>query len=152
MSNITRWDPLRDLLTMRDAMDRLFDTAWPTPSAAWSPAWNLALDVAEGADEFVVKATVPGIDPDDLEVTYNDRTLTIKGEVKAEKKDEQANYLLRERRYGSFTRSVTLPAAIKADAIEASYEAGILTLRLPKAEEARPRRITVHAGSKMIEG
>ena len=154
MSNLTRWDPFREMTTLRNWMDRWMDTPFGTMTT-WQPTtWDLALDVAETDDDFVVKASLPGITPEDLEITYNNNLLTIKGEVKEEKDVEEQRYHLRERRYGSFTRSISLPSSVKADAIEASYEAGVLTLHLPKAEEAKPKRIPVHSGNapQMIEG
>jgi HSP20 family protein len=101
----------------------------------------------------VVKASVPGINPDDLEITFNNNTLTIRGEIKEEKEVEEAHYHLRERRYGSFARSLTLPAGIEANKIEANYEAGVLKLHLPKAEEIKPKKIAIHTKSepRMIE-
>ncbi len=156
MSDLIRWDPFREMMTLRSAMDRLFENAFVgSDSGLMQPAsWDLALDVAETGDEFLVKASLPGINPDDLYITYNDRVLTIKGEIKDEKNIEEQQYHLRERRYGSFSRSVALPATVKADKIEASYASGVLTLHLPKAEEAKPKRIAIrHDGSqKMIEG
>jgi HSP20 family protein len=158
MSNLTRWDPFREMWSVRNLMDRMMDR-WLEPSWSmttdWQPAsWDLALDVAETEDNFVVKASLPGMNPDDLEITYNNNLLTIKGEIKEEKDVDEQRYHLRERRYGSFSRSLTLPATVKADAIEASYEAGVLTLHLPKVEEAKPKRIPVHSGQapQMIEG
>jgi HSP20 family protein len=139
------------MLTLRNAMDRLFDSAFVGPSFTWQPEAGLALDVTETTDDYLVKASVPGVNPDDIEVTYNNNVLTIKGETKVEKDVEEKQYLLHERRYGSFSRSFSLPSNIKADAIQASYENGVLTLRLPKAEEAKPKRIPVQA-AKMIEG
>ena len=162
MSNLIRWDPFRDLstlgqmMTFRDAMDRMFESSLLGPWENWQqPAsWDLALDVAEKEDEFLVKASLPGINPDDLEITYNANVLTIKGETKEEKDVEEHRYHLRERRYGSFYRSVTLPSTVNPNKIEASYEGGVLTLHMPKAEEAKPKHIPVHSGSvpKMIEG
>ena len=154
MTNLTRWDPFREMMTLRNWMDRWMDTPLSTLST-WQPAsWDLALDVAETDDDFVVKASLPGINPEDLEITYNNNMLTIKGEVKEERDVEEHRYHLRERRYGSFSRSLSLPTSVKADAIEANYEAGVLTLHLPKAEEAKPKRIPVHSGQapQMIEG
>jgi HSP20 family protein len=154
MSNLTRWDPFREMMTLRNWMDRWMDTPLGTVSA-WQPTtWDLALDVAETDEDFVVKASLPGITPEDLEITYNNNLLTIKGEVKEEKDVEEQRYHLRERRYGSFTRSISLPSSVKADSIEANYEAGVLTLHLPKAEEAKPKRIPVHSANapQMIEG
>lgn len=155
MTNLMRWDPFRDMMALRSAMDRMFDSAI-SGSDSWmdSDSWNLALDVAETDNEFVVKASLPGIKPDDLEITYNANVLTIKGATEEEKNEDKKQYHLRERRYGSFSRSISLPNAVKQDAIEAIYEAGVLTLHLPKAEEAKPKRIQIKNGGipKMIEG
>ena len=117
--------------------------------------WGLAVDVLEKEDDFIVKASVPGIKPEDLDISYSDETLTIKGEIKSDNEVKQDQYHLRERRYGSFTRSIRLPTKIKGDAIEASYENGVVSLRLPKAEQDKPKRIAVKIGNgnqKMIEG
>ncbi len=115
--------------------------------------WGLAVDVVENKDDFIVKASVPGINPDDLDISYADDTLTIKGEIKSDNEVKENQYHLRERRYGSFTRSISLPTKIKGDAIEASYQNGVITLRLPKAEEVKPKRIAIKVGDqKMIEG
>jgi HSP20 family protein len=157
MSNLIRWEPFRDLSNLRwwafrNEMDHMFDNSMLGP---FQPAaWDLALDVAETGDEFLVKASLPGINPDDLEITYNANILTIKGENKEEKNIDEKHYHLRERRYGSFSRSVSLPSSVKPEKIEASYDAGVLTLHLPKAEEAKPKRIPVLSGSapKVIEG
>jgi len=102
----------------------------------------------------VVKASVPGINPDDLEITFTDGTLTIKGETREEKNVEETHYHMRERRFGRFSRSISLPTNLDADKIEASYDTGVLTLRLPKAEEMKPKRIEVKSGTKQqtIEG
>jgi HSP20 family protein len=143
------------MMTWRSAMDRMFDRAIPSPEA-WmeTDSWNLALDVAETENEFLVKASLPGMKPEDLEITYDANVLTIKGETKEEKDVDEKRYHLRERRYGSFSRSISLPATVKADKIEAAYDAGVLTLHLPKAEEAKPKRIQIKNGGvpKMIEG
>ena len=147
---LTRWDPFREMLTLRRAMDRMFDRAIDTDST-WQPViWDLALDVAENKDEFLVKATIPGINPDDLEITFTDNVLTIKGEAKDDKEIKEEQYHIRERRYGTFTRSITLPNNIKGDNIEASYDAGILTLKLPKIEAVKPKKISIQV-PKMIE-
>jgi HSP20 family protein len=104
---------------------------------------SLALDVAEKDDAFIVKASVPGVPAEDVEVTLTDNVLTIKGEMKADKEINEENYHLRERRFGSFMRSVTLPTAVDADKIEAVNENGVLTLTLPKAEAVKPKKIEV---------
>jgi HSP20 family protein len=153
MSNMVRWDPFREVMGLRRAMDRLFDDALVSSSNEWQPvAWNLALDVIENDNEYVVKASVPGLKPEDLDITYDNNVLVIKGELKEEKDTEEDNYHLRERRYGSFSRSLTLPSNVKGDEIQASYTDGVLKLQLPKAEESKPKRITIQTGEvKMID-
>jgi HSP20 family protein len=157
MSDLTLWDPLREMMSLRSMMERMFDNSVLSPRFDGNEAlnWGLALDVAETGDAFVVKASLPGMNPDDLDVTYNNNVLTIHGEVKEEHESDERRYHLRERRYGSFSRSISLPSTINADAIDASYQDGVLTLTLPKVEEAKPRRITVQGSQnspKMIEG
>ncbi len=150
---LTRWDPFREFATMRNMMDRLFDRTLETQGWSQPMSWDLALDVAENQDGFLVKASIPGINPGDLEITYTDNVLTIKGQTQEDKEINEDQYHLRERRYGTFSRSVTLPSKVKSDAIEASYDAGVLTLKLPKAEEVKPKRIAISVGQpKMIEG
>jgi HSP20 family protein len=152
---LSRWDPFREFISLRDNMDRLFDrTLSRMDSDLDSVSWALALDVIENNDEFVVKASLPGIDPDDLEITYSDNTLTIRGETKIEQDIEESRYHLRERRYGRFSRSVSLPSKIDSEKIEAEFSNGVLSLHLPKTEEVKPKRITVKpkGSKKMIEG
>jgi HSP20 family protein len=150
---LTRWDPFQEMLNLRRTVDRLFDNTNPDNAWAQSTMWGLAVDVVENKDDFTIKASVPGINPDDLDVSYTDDTLTIKGEIKSDNEVKEKKYHLRERRYGLFSRSITLPTKIKGDAIEASYQNGVLTLRLPKSEEEKPKRINIKVGDqKMIEG
>ncbi|MBN1147201.1 MAG: Hsp20/alpha crystallin family protein [Anaerolineales bacterium] len=156
MYNLIRWNPYREMSILRNAMDRLVDSDQFEMLSGQPRNWGLALDVSENEDEFVVKASLPGVKPEDIEITYDKQILTIKGEIKqeSEEEDENRRYYVRERRYGNFCRSLSLPAAIKADAIEAAYEAGVLSLSLPKTEEAKPKRIQVKSldASKLIEG
>ena len=149
---LTRYDPLREML-VRNTMERLLDSAMTGTSTLQPATLGLALDVAESENEYVVKASLPGIYLNDLEITYSNNTLTIKGEVREEQELEGARSHLRERCYGCFARSITLPAGVESDKIEANYEAGVLTLRLPKAEEIKPRKIAIKAGEgyKVIE-
>ncbi len=152
---LSNWDPFRELWNMRRVMNRFVDEAFDRQASGWTPEeWGLALDVSENADRFVVKASIPGINPDDLEITFNNDILTIKGEIQSEEESEDSRYHLRERRYGHFSRSLTLPTKVQADKISANYDAGVLTLTLPKAEEVKPKRIAIQAGktAKMIEG
>jgi len=144
------------MMSFRSAFDRLFDETFFSRQADFESqlSWSPLLDVAETGDEYLVKASLPGIEPDDLEITYNDNVLIIKGETQAEREVEEQRYHLRERRSGSFSRSLSLPSTIDADHIQASYTAGVLTLHLPKLEEAKPKRIQVRSGEspRMIEG
>jgi len=150
---LTRWDPFQEMLNLRRTVDRLFDNVGSDHEWAQPSMWGLAVDVVENKDDFIVKASVPGINPDVLDISYADDTLTIKGEIKSDNEVKENQYHLRERRYGSFARSISLPTKIKGDAIEASYQNGVITLRLPKAEEVKPKRIAIKVGDqKMIEG
>lgn len=158
MTTLIRWNPVRDIVSIRRQMDRLFDTFMDETLADRldTQTWGLALDIAEKDDAFIVKASVPGVKPEDLDVSLNDNTLTIRGEVKSDETIEEGQYHVRERRYGHFTRTLTLPRTVNRDAIDASYENGVLTLHIPKSEEVQPRRITVKTAQnghhKVIEG
>jgi HSP20 family protein len=150
---LRRRDPFREMMAFRHAFDSLFDNS--IPYAGWDTGVTnqFAVDVSETEDEFEVKAVLPGIHPDDLEVTFSNNTLTIRGESRQEEEKEGQHYHLRERREGTFTRSVSIPSNIKTEDIDASYQAGILTLRLPKTDEVKPKRIPIKGGGqKMIEG
>lgn len=152
MTNLTRWDPFREMLAMRNVMDRMFDRSLTAPSS-WTRDWDLALDVLENEDEFTIKASIPGMKPEDLEITLDNRTLTIKGDIQEENiTEEEGRYHLRERRFGTFSRSLSLPSRVDAENIDASYDSGVLTLHIPKAEEAKPKRISVKSGEKILEG
>ena len=150
---LTRWDPFQEMLSLRNTVDRLLDNSFGTLTTAdQNFTWGLALDVVEKGDEFLVKASVPGVNPDDIEVTFTNNVLTIKGEIKKEEEEKNDRYHMRERRYGSFSRSISLESRINSDKIQASYDQGVLTLHLPKAEEVKPKRISIHGnGSKVIE-
>lgn len=148
---LARWDPFQEMMTLRNAVDRLFDASM-TPLDSTRPlAWGLPLDVIENEDAYLVKANLPGIQPDDIEITFTDNVLTIKGEMKSEDEVKEARYHMRERRYGAFSRSITLGDRVNGEKIQASYDSGVLTLSLPKAEEARPKRIEIKPAGKMIE-
>jgi len=150
---LNRYDPLREMLAIRNTMERLLEGAVTGTPALQPATLGLALDIAESENEYVVKASLPGINLNDVEITYSNNTLTIKGEVREEQELEEARYHLRERCYGSFARSITLPAGVESEKIEANYEAGVLTLHLPKAEEIKPKKIAIKAGDvhKVIE-
>jgi HSP20 family protein len=145
MLQITPWRTHRTALThpRRDLFQGFytgFESANPwVAEQEWLPAF----DVAETAEEVVVKAELPGVDVKDIDITLTDGLLTIKGEKQKEKEDKQEHYHRVERLYGSFSRSFGLPAGVKADAIDAKYKDGVLTVSLPKAEEVKPKRIEV---------
>ena len=145
MSDLIRWDPMRELLSMRDNMDRLFDNLYARQSVFPEMGQiHPAVDVMQTENEIIVKATLAGVKPDDLQISITGDTLTIRGEVKKEEEiSKGSTYHLRERVFGSFSRSFTLPVSVVADDAHAEFEDGILTLTLPKAKEARPRTITI---------
>lgn len=148
MSRIVRWNPVREMMALQSAMNRLMDESFDelTPGMR---RWDLAVDLVETDDSFIVKASLPGINPDDMDITVEDDTLTIKGETQVDEDFEEKSYHIRERRFGGFTRSLRLPTAINAENIEAVYENGVLTLTIPKAEAVKPKKISVRS---IIEG
>jgi len=145
MTTLVRWDPFREMMQLPNIVDRLFEPDLSATLPLWrqtSGAWMLPLDIIETDDAFTVKASIPGVHPDDLDIAITDNVLTIKGEFKTEE-EENARYHLRERRFGMFQRSVSLPVPVNADKVDAVYENGILTLHIPKAEEVKPKHISV---------
>lgn len=147
MANITRWNPLREMINLRDEMDRLYSDMLGFSGGGDGSNVGLALDVTETDENYVVKAAAPGMEPDDLDISLIGNTLTIRGETKAEETREGETYHLRERRFGRFSRSITLPRDVDTDDVDASYERGILTICVPKTEEVKPRRIDVRSGA-----
>lgn len=144
MRTITRWNPTREALDLFNEFERLFDRAY-RGSVDTPTTWGLALDVIEQDEHFIVKTSVPGINPDDLNITLEDNVLTIQGETQSEETANEGKYHLRERRYGSFGRTLRFPVAVNADAVEANYHNGVLSLTVPKAEEVKPKRIAIKA-------
>jgi len=143
MSSLMRWDPFTAVEPLSDAMDRLFP-------GSLLPVWrrglsgvDAALDMYETDEAVVVKASVPGVKPEDVEVSVVGDTLTIRGEIKADEKVENGQYLCRELARGRFARSVSLPGLVQADKAKAEFENGILTIQVPKVEEAKPKVIKV---------
>ena len=145
MTTIIRWEPFRNLSQLHEQMSRLFEDAVFRPRAE-SPAltaWAPAVDIYETEEELVVKADLPDINEKDLDVRVENNTLTIRGERKFENKVAEDNYLRLERAYGSFTRSFSLPSTVNTEAIKAEYRHGVLTVRMPKREESKPKQIRV---------
>lgn len=145
MANLIRWDPIREMMGMRNQMDQVFEDFFSRSPVSYEGYGVVNLDMIQTADEVIVKASVPGIKPDDLNIAVTGDTLTIRGEVKSEEEKKDANYHMREIKYGSFARSVLLPCAVVADKAQAEFENGMLRLVLPKAEEVKPKTITVKA-------
>jgi len=152
--SMQRWDPFDDMLSLRDAMDRLLQESFVRPASSLLSAGrsSLPLDLAENENSYTVHATMPGLSPDDVQINVHGNTLTIHGDSHHEEKQERENYIMRERRAVSYHRSVTLPGPINADHAEARYENGVLTLTLPKSEAARPRQIKVQGSQAQIPG
>lgn len=144
MSHIVRWEPMRDFFAMREMMDRVFDDL-VSQQYGNREAGVPAVDMYQTEDSVVVKATLPGIKPEDLQISITGDVLTIRGESKQEEEVNNATYHLHERRYGSFSRSIPLPSQVVSDKANAEFEHGVLTLTLPKAEEVKPKTITVKA-------
>jgi HSP20 family protein len=151
MANITRFDPYGEIVSLRSAMDRLFEDSFVSPltwrTLGTGHSVNPAIDVHETADDMVVTAALPGMKPEDLDVTITGQSLTLRGELKADEEIEREQYIYRERRFGTFNRSLQLPVRVEGDRAEASFRDGILTLRIPKADEVKPRQIRINAGT-----
>ena len=149
MTNLTRWEPTREMMTLREAMDRLFDDAFTRPfslmrdgGASWS---RPAIDMYQTDNEVVVKAAVPGFKADEVQINVTGDVLTIKGELKHEEEKKDKSWQIREHRWGAFERSIALPIGVISDRAKADFENGILTITLPKSEEVKPKTITVKA-------
>lgn len=156
---LDRYDPyfgqFSRSLSLRQMMDRLFDQAFVGPRGTMSQTGyggGPAFDVYEEGDTYVVETQIPGLKPEDIDITLEQGVLTIKGETKNEQERKERNYIVREHHTGSFSRSVRLPYAVNADEAQATYEQGVLRLSLPKSEEAKPRQIQLAgAGQPAIE-
>jgi HSP20 family protein len=142
---IERWDPFREAVSLRDAMNSLLQESFIRPGnlLAQEGTAALPLDISETEDHYVVKASLPGVKPEDVQITVHGDTLTIRGESKAEEEKKGQTWHLRERRFGSFQRSVTLATPINSDQAQANFDHGVLTLTLPKSEQAKPRQIKI---------
>ena len=152
--NLIRWEPFGELMSLKQAMDRLFEESFVRPSRALSLLGEGAavpIDMYQTDNEVVVKASLPGVKPEELDIHITGDTLSIKGETKAEKEIKREDYHYQERRYGAFARSVTLPGGLQADKAEASFEDGVLTLTIPKSEAVKPKTVKVKA-KRVVEG
>jgi HSP20 family protein len=146
MSNLTRWEPVREMMTLREAMDRLFDDAFTRPISLREGGWSApAVDMYQTDDEVVVRVALPGFKADEVQINVTGDVLTLRGEMKREEEKKDKAWHIREHRSGSFERSIALPAEVTADQANADFENGILTITLPKAEEVKPKTISVKA-------
>ena len=141
---LSRWDPFRDLVTFQDRVNHLFgDTLSGSLDADGFTGWAPPVDIVEEGDRLVLRAELPGVDRKDIDIHVENGTITLRGEKKQEKGIESKNAFRAERFYGTFSRSFVLPKTINPEAIAASYREGVLEVVLPKAKEARTRRIEV---------
>lgn len=144
---IVRWEPLREFATLQNEMNRLFGTVFDTPAQGGNGGtmrrWMPAMDLAETENHFVLHADLPGLSEEDVNIEVEDRVLTISGERKATHETSKEGYHRVERAFGSFSRSLTLPEGINPEAVEASFDRGVLEVRIPKPEERKPRKISI---------
>ena len=149
MTMARRPSPFGELLSLRQAMDRLFEDSYVRPFS-WNGGGDgvgLPVDVSMTADELVIEAQLPGVDPNDVDITVENGTLTIRAETRSERKEGEGDFLVREIRRGTVSRSLTLPNGLEPDKANAAFDNGLLTLRIPKAEETKPRQIRIKAGN-----
>jgi HSP20 family protein len=159
MTTMMRWDPFQDLRSAQDEMTQMSPTLAHAlglharqqgNDRAMTTAWAPALDISERKDAYLVTVELPGVEPDDLQITMEDGLLTIQGERQFTQDSSEQQFHRVERRYGAFRRSITLPAQVQADQIEATFDNGVLEIVVPKAEEAKPKRIQVRPGPAKI--
>lgn len=145
---LVRWNPARNLFCASDHMNRwlddFFHTADPTCGKWGARRWSPSVDIFENDDTIIVKAEVPGMNKDDIEIDVKDRVLTLRGKRSSDEEVKEDDYYRRERTWGSFKRAFTLPENVDSEAIKADYKDGVLKIDIPKPEERKPRRITVH--------
>ena len=145
---LMRWDPFREMATLRQAMDRLFDDAFfrPLRLREWVDEGHyFPVDMYHTPEAVVAKAVLPGVKPEDVEITITGNTLTIKAQSRQESEVKEENYLRREWHYGTFSRTLPLPEGLQGDKAEATFDNGVLTITIPKAEEVKPKLIKVQA-------
>ena len=149
MNSISRWTPYRGPNSLQEQVNRLFDDTFSSHRAGQSDlaTWAPAVDVFETENELVVKADLPDMNEKDIDARVENNTLTVRGERKFEQQANEDNYLRIERAYGTFTRSFSLPNTVNPEAIRAEYRNGVLTVRMPKREESKPKQIKIGVSS-----
>ena len=143
-NNLIRWEPMREMMTLREAMDRLFDDAFTRP-VGMTGLGMPAIDLYQTENDVVLKASLPGLKSDDVQISITGEVLTLKGEFRQNDEAKNATYHIKEQRSGSFERSLSLPTLVQTDKAKAEFENGILTITMPKAEQVRPKTISVKA-------
>ena len=152
---IVRWEPLRELGSLQNEMNRLFNTVFDTPTTGGTTLrrWMPAMDLVETGDHFVLRADLPGMSEDDVKIELEDGTLTVSGERRAEHEGGDEGFYRVERAFGAFARSLTLPTGVDPEGVTARFDRGVLEVQIPKPEERKPRRIEIAgAGQPTIEG
>ena len=142
---VVRFEPVRELSSLQNEMNRLFNTVFDTPVAGANRRWVPSMDLVETGDAFVLRADLPGMTEADVNIEVRDNTLTLSGERKTEYEDRQRGFYRLERQFGKFSRALSLPEGVNAEAIEANFTSGVLEVRIPKPEERKPRRIEIKA-------
>jgi HSP20 family protein len=155
---LVRWEPVRELNSLQNEMNRLFNTFFDAPAPGNGGGavrrWIPAMDLVESGEHFVLKADLPGLGEDDVNIEVEDNVLTLSGERKAEHQDKHEGYVRVERAFGTFRRSLTLPEGVDPEGVTASFDNGVLEVRIPKPEERKPRRVAIQVGggAGQIEG
>jgi HSP20 family protein len=151
---LIRWEPVRELGTIQNEMNRLFNTFFETPTPGNGGSvrqWVPAMDLVETEDDFVLRADLPGLSEGDVSIELEDNLLTVSGERKAEHEERREGYYRVERASGSFSRSLTLPEGVDPNGIKASFERGVLEVRVPKPEQRKPRKVAISVGAEQPE-
>src|SRR6202166_5005426 len=152
MANLNRFEPFRGATTLHEQLNRMFGEGLNRQEESNLTTWAPAVDIMETEHELIVKADLPDVDPKDLDIRVENNILTIRGERKFEKQVNDSNYLRVERAYGSFARSFQLANTVNSEAIKADYQNGVLTLHIPKREEAKAEQIKVNVGTLAVAG
>jgi HSP20 family protein len=156
---LVRWEPARELSSLQSEMNRLFNTFFDTPTTSGGNGggvrrWSPSMDLVETEEHFVLRADLPGLAQEDVSIELEDNVLTVSGERKAEHEEKKEGFYRVERSFGQFRRSLTLPDGVDADAITATFDKGVLEVRIPKPEERKPRKVAIQVGDQAaaIEG
>jgi HSP20 family protein len=153
---LIRWEPVRELNTIQGEMNRLFNTFFDAPAPGNGGAtalrrWIPAMDLVETEDDFVLRADLPGLTEDDVKIELEDNVLTVSGERKAEHEERGEGYYRVERAWGTFSRSLTLPEGVDANAVKAGFDRGVLEVRIPKPEQRKPHKVAISVGGSGSE-